>query len=59
MKYELNKLLAIGVVGIGATFLASQGDVDSSAVIGLYGFILGYVFKNGKDLVQPVNKRKR
>lgn len=51
MNINLTKLLTIAVVGLGAAFLSASGEVQGSEVMALFGFILGYVFKNGKDLV--------
>ena len=50
-KFEWNKLCAIIIIGLGSTYLAGSGQVGGDAVLVLYGVILGYLFKNGKDLI--------
>jgi len=58
MATEINwtKALAVLLVGGGATIVAVyNGEVENAYLI--YALILGYVFGNGKPLVNSVRSR--
>jgi len=40
----LDRLVIVGLILAGATFLSAVGKIDGAAAVGLYAATLGYVF---------------
>lgn len=49
---DLNKLITLLVVNIGAIYLTASGHLDSQAVVAILGASLGYVFGNGHGIME-------